>query len=64
MVKTHDRGVTRGEEDDIIPTDIPFVCVICREEYNNPIVTQCRHYFCEVRFGKIHERTRLCGLRS
>ena len=31
----------------MIPTDVPFVCIICREAYKNPIVTQCRHYFCE-----------------
>ncbi|KAL8964801.1 MAG: hypothetical protein Q9197_006795 [Variospora fuerteventurae] len=47
IVKTHDRGVTRGEEGDMRPTDVPFVCIICREAYKNPIVTQCRHYFCE-----------------
>lgn len=43
--------MTRGEEDeegDVRPTDdVPFVCIICREAYKNPIVTQCRHYFCE-----------------
>jgi len=26
---------------------IPFACVICKEEYKNPIVTRCGHYFCE-----------------
>jgi len=26
---------------------LPFKCVICRESFVNPIVTKCKHYFCE-----------------
>lgn len=26
--------------------DIPFKCVICRNDYKNPVVTSCEHYFC------------------
>ena len=26
---------------------IPFVCIICRKPYKNPVVTKCGHYFCE-----------------
>ncbi|KAG6367909.1 hypothetical protein INS49_002108 [Diaporthe citri] len=26
---------------------IPFVCIICKESYKEPIVTRCGHYFCE-----------------
>jgi RING finger protein 113A len=26
---------------------IPFVCIICKENYKHPIVTKCGHYFCE-----------------
>ena len=34
------------EEDD----GLPFACLSCRrpwEECKNPVVTKCRHYFCE-----------------
>ncbi|KAA0705698.1 RING finger protein 113A [Triplophysa tibetana] len=27
--------------------DFPFKCFICRESFKNPIITKCRHYFCE-----------------
>jgi RING finger protein 113A len=27
--------------------DIPFKCVICKNDYDNPVVTNCVHYFCE-----------------
>ncbi|MGH0141825.1 UNVERIFIED_CONTAM: hypothetical protein FKN15_005352 [Acipenser sinensis] len=27
--------------------DLPFKCFICRESFKNPVITKCRHYFCE-----------------
>lgn len=27
--------------------DIPWACLICREDFVNPVVTRCKHYFCE-----------------
>ncbi|XP_060081259.1 E3 ubiquitin-protein ligase RNF113A-like [Ylistrum balloti] len=27
--------------------DLPFKCFICREFFKDPIVTKCKHYFCE-----------------
>ncbi|XP_058709078.1 E3 ubiquitin-protein ligase RNF113A-like [Poecile atricapillus] len=27
--------------------DVPFKCFICRGSFKNPVVTKCRHYFCE-----------------
>jgi len=35
------------DDDDAMLDNIPFVCIICREDYKNPIVTRCGHYFCE-----------------
>lgn len=26
---------------------VPFTCLICRQAFQNPVVTKCRHYFCE-----------------
>ena len=33
--------VARDEE------ELPFKCFICRQTFQNPVVTKCRHYFCE-----------------
>uniref|UniRef100_A0A3B4CMF1 Ring finger protein 113A n=1 Tax=Pygocentrus nattereri TaxID=42514 RepID=A0A3B4CMF1_PYGNA len=27
--------------------DLPFKCFICRNSFKNPIITKCKHYFCE-----------------
>ncbi|KAK6437391.1 RNA-splicing factor [Oleoguttula sp. CCFEE 5521] len=27
--------------------DVPFKCIICKEDYKMPVVTKCGHYFCE-----------------
>ncbi|XP_044538513.1 E3 ubiquitin-protein ligase RNF113A [Gracilinanus agilis] len=27
--------------------DLPFKCFICRQSFCNPVVTKCKHYFCE-----------------
>src|SRR4051812_15388167 len=32
-----------GDSDD----ELPFACIICREEFVNPVATKCGHYFCE-----------------
>uniref|UniRef100_A0A9J2PC55 RING finger protein 113A n=1 Tax=Ascaris lumbricoides TaxID=6252 RepID=A0A9J2PC55_ASCLU len=26
---------------------LPFKCFICRQSFTNPVVTKCKHYFCE-----------------
>lgn len=36
-----------SDEDDAMLENIPFVCIICKEPYKDPIVTKCGHYFCE-----------------
>jgi RING finger protein 113A len=27
--------------------DLPFACLICRNDFKDPIMTKCKHYFCE-----------------
>ena len=34
--------VSSDEED-----DLPFKCFMCKDSFKNPIVTKCKHYFCE-----------------
>ncbi|KAI8350194.1 hypothetical protein B0O80DRAFT_389440 [Mortierella sp. GBAus27b] len=38
-----DEPESSSDEDD----DVPFACLICREEFRHPVVTKCNHYFCE-----------------
>lgn len=46
------KGEDEDDEDDnkyVIneSDDLPFKCLICRESFRNPVVTKCKHYFCE-----------------
>ena len=44
-----DEDKSDGEEDDG-EDDVPFACYICRKpwaEVRDPVVTRCKHYFCE-----------------
>lgn len=39
-----------GDEGDGEDDGLPFACYICREPWEqvaNPVVTKCKHYFCE-----------------
>ncbi|KAG8624369.1 hypothetical protein KVT40_007436 [Elsinoe batatas] len=46
-----------GDEDDeeSMLDNIPFACIICREPYKSPVVTKCKHYFCEACALKRHK---------
>lgn len=35
------------DEDEALLEKIPFACIICKKEYQEPIMTRCGHYFCE-----------------
>ncbi|EDO17111.1 hypothetical protein Kpol_1025p31 [Vanderwaltozyma polyspora DSM 70294] len=57
--KNNDNG---GLDDKI--TDIPFKCVICKDDYKTPIVTNCNHYFCSKCFtDRVRKDTNcfICG---
>lgn len=46
-------GSDDGDEDAAEQSDeddedaLPFACFICREPFVDPVVTKCKHYFCE-----------------
>ncbi|XP_036081227.1 E3 ubiquitin-protein ligase RNF113A-like [Rousettus aegyptiacus] len=42
-------GVSENENYEVGSDDekIPVKCLICRQTFQNPVVTKCRHYFCE-----------------
>nr|CAG4648069.1 EOG090X09Q6 [Moina brachiata]SVE93128.1 EOG090X09Q6 [Moina brachiata] len=40
--------------------DMPFKCFICRDSFKNPIVTKCKHYFCEACALKQYKKSQRC----
>lgn len=40
-----EKGPGSSDEDD--ENALPFACFICREPFVDPVVTRCKHYFCE-----------------
>ncbi|CAK9313661.1 unnamed protein product [Citrullus colocynthis] len=55
-----------GDEDTSEPSDedeedaLPFACFICREPFVDPVVTKCKHYFCEHCALKHHAKNKKC----
>ncbi|KAH6786102.1 hypothetical protein C2S51_038557 [Perilla frutescens var. frutescens] len=45
------------EEDD---NALPFACFICRQPFEDPVVTKCKHYFCEHCALKHHAKNKKC----
>ncbi|KNC73285.1 hypothetical protein SARC_14155, partial [Sphaeroforma arctica JP610] len=43
---TYGKKQTDNQSSDEAEEEIPFACYICREEFTNPVVTRCEHYFC------------------
>uniref|UniRef100_H3DBU2 Ring finger protein 113A n=1 Tax=Tetraodon nigroviridis TaxID=99883 RepID=H3DBU2_TETNG len=40
--------------------DLPFKCFICKDSFKNPIVTKCKHYFCEVCALQHYRKSKRC----
>uniref|UniRef100_A0A4W6CL37 Ring finger protein 113A n=1 Tax=Lates calcarifer TaxID=8187 RepID=A0A4W6CL37_LATCA len=40
--------------------DMPFKCFICRDSFKNPIVTKCKHYFCEACALQHYRKSKRC----
>uniref|UniRef100_A0A673GAV7 RING finger protein 113A-like n=1 Tax=Sinocyclocheilus rhinocerous TaxID=307959 RepID=A0A673GAV7_9TELE len=40
--------------------DLPFKCFICRDSFKNPIITKCRHYFCEACALQHYRKSKRC----
>ncbi len=55
------------EIDDEDDEDLPFRCLFCRESFRSPVVTKCRHYFCErcaLEHYKKSTRCFVCGVQT
>lgn len=47
--------------------DLPFKCYLCRESFNKPVVTKCKHYFCEkcaLEHYRKSQRCAACGVQT
>lgn len=56
-------NVGRSKLDDKLST-IPFKCPICKNDYRNPIMTPCHHYFCQscyLQHYKLKKKCFICG---
>ncbi|KAK4476348.1 hypothetical protein RD792_015497 [Penstemon davidsonii] len=51
-------GSELSDEDD--EDALPFACFICREPFVDPVVTRCKHYFCEHCALKHHAKNKKC----
>lgn len=49
-----------GQSDEDDDNALPFACFICREPFVDPVVTMCKHYFCEHCALKHHTRNKKC----
>nr|XP_010925741.1 zinc finger CCCH domain-containing protein 15 isoform X2 [Elaeis guineensis]XP_010925742.1 zinc finger CCCH domain-containing protein 15 isoform X3 [Elaeis guineensis]XP_010925744.1 zinc finger CCCH domain-containing protein 15 isoform X4 [Elaeis guineensis]XP_029121331.1 zinc finger CCCH domain-containing protein 15 isoform X5 [Elaeis guineensis]XP_029121332.1 zinc finger CCCH domain-containing protein 15 isoform X6 [Elaeis guineensis] len=57
-------GGTEGDggddEDDDDDDSLPFACFICRQPFEEPVVTKCKHYFCQHCALKHHATNKKC----
>ncbi|POR32890.1 Pre-mRNA-splicing factor cwc-24 [Tolypocladium paradoxum] len=64
VVASANRDKPKEDDDDdeeAMLENIPFVCIICKEAYKEPIVTRCGHYFCESCALKRYRRDPTCA---
>ncbi|KAL8153242.1 hypothetical protein V2J09_011002 [Rumex salicifolius] len=49
-------GASDSDDEDALP----FACFICRQTFADPVVTKCKHYFCEHCALKHHSKNKKC----
>ncbi|KAJ8900570.1 hypothetical protein K2173_025347 [Erythroxylum novogranatense] len=54
--------IGQGGDDDDDDNSLPFACFICRKPFQDPVVTKCKHYFCEHCALKHHSTNKKCFL--
>ncbi|XP_059485235.1 E3 ubiquitin-protein ligase RNF113A [Neocloeon triangulifer] len=42
--------------------ELPFKCWICRDSFKNPVVSKCKHYFCEKCFLDNYKKSSKCAV--
>lgn len=49
-----------GSDDEGDADGLPFACLICRQPFTDPVVTKCKHYFCEDCAVAHHQKDKRC----
>ncbi|KAL3536717.1 hypothetical protein ACH5RR_000083 [Cinchona calisaya] len=58
-LQDEDEGAAeKSDEDD--DDSLPFACFICRQPFVDPVMTKCKHYFCEHCALKHHAKNKKC----
>lgn len=60
MKLAHGENDDEDDEDDDDEDSLPFACYICRHPFQDPVMTRCKHYFCEHCALKHHARNKKC----
>ncbi|VDD92175.1 unnamed protein product [Enterobius vermicularis] len=55
-----DKYVIHSSDEEEDSAELPFKCFICRDSFKNPVVTKCKHYFCERCALEHFQRTQKC----
>uniref|UniRef100_A0A146L0X2 RING finger protein 113A n=1 Tax=Lygus hesperus TaxID=30085 RepID=A0A146L0X2_LYGHE len=61
------RGNDSGSDNYEIESDddnLPFKCFICRNSFTDPVITKCKHYFCEKCALDHHKKSSRCFICS
>ncbi|KAG8650752.1 zinc finger CCCH domain-containing protein 1 [Manihot esculenta] len=53
-------SIEQSDEDEDDDDSLPFACFICRQPFVDPVVTKCKHYFCEHCALKHHAKNKKC----
>lgn len=56
-VEDDESGSEQSDED---KDELPHACFICRQPFVDPVVTKCKHYFCEHCALKHHAKNKKC----
>ncbi len=56
----HKYEIKEAQNSDEDADGVPFKCIICRESFVDPVVTKCKHYFCEKCFVKHNKKSSKC----
>ncbi|CAH1447822.1 unnamed protein product [Lactuca virosa] len=55
-----DEDEHNDDDDDEDEDGLPFACFICRQPFVDPVMTKCKHYFCEHCALKHHAKKKKC----
>lgn len=58
--KNESLQIVEDSDSDDDMDNVPFVCLICREDYEDPVVTKCGHYYCMDCAIKRYKKTPNC----